>query len=172
MIKTYKGTYKPTNPKKYAGDASNIIYRSMWERHVMKWCDSNNSVIQWASEEVVVPYLCETDKAIHRYFIDFVIKFDNGKTILVEVKPFNQTQKPEITRGKSRKTILSEGLTYIKNKSKWKAASHYAEDRGWHFEIWTEKELTSMGILPKSTQRVQTKKIIKRYPPFRKKKKK
>ena len=118
MIKTYKGTYKPTNPKKYAGDASNIIYRSMWERHVMKWCDSNNSVIQWASEEVVVPYLCETDKVIHRYYIDFVIKFDSGKTILVEVKPFNQTQKPEITRGKSRKTILSERINLNGNTPK------------------------------------------------------
>ena len=59
-------------------------------------------------------------------------------------------------------------MTYIKNQSKWKAASEYAKDRGYHFEIWTEKELTAMGIMPKP---LRSKKPIKKLPPFRKKKK-
>ena len=37
-------------------------------------------------------------------------------------------------------------MTYIKNESKWKAAKKYADDRGYHFEIWTENTLKKLGI--------------------------
>ena len=53
----YKGKFTPQNPSKYIGDSANIIYRSMWERRCMKYFDINPSVIGWASEEVVIPYL-------------------------------------------------------------------------------------------------------------------
>jgi len=171
-MKTYKGRYKPTYTDKYAGDANNVVYRSMWERHVMKWCDENPNVIKWVSEEVVVPYLCETDGRMHRYFIDFAIQYRDGRQILVEVKPHKETLRPAKKQGKTRKTLLNESLTYVKNQSKWKAATEYALDRGWHFEIWTEKELTAMGIMPKSTQKQRVKKPLKPLPPFRKKKSK
>ena len=29
---SYKGYFKPKNPKKYKGDPTNIIYRSLWEK--------------------------------------------------------------------------------------------------------------------------------------------
>ena len=61
--------------------------------------------------------------------------------------------------------MLTESFTYVKNQNKWKAASEYAKDRGWGFEIWTEKELTAMGIMPKST------KPLKPLKPFKKPKK-
>jgi hypothetical protein len=170
-MKTYKGRYKPKNPEKYAGDADNVVYRSGWERYVMKWCDDSLDVVQWQSEELVLPYICETDKRPHRYFMDFVIKYKSGRVVLVEVKPFKETKLPERKQGKSRRTVLNEGMTYIKNQSKWTAAKKYADDRGFHFEIWTEKELTAMGIMPKSTQKMRTKKPIKKLAPFRKKKK-
>ena len=44
------------NPKKYLGDHTKVVYRSLWERRFMVFCDSNSSVISWGSEEVVVPY--------------------------------------------------------------------------------------------------------------------
>ena len=53
----YSGRYKPKNPKKYKGDYTNVIYRSLWEKHAFKWCDTNANVIEWSSEEVVIPYL-------------------------------------------------------------------------------------------------------------------
>ena len=169
-MKTYKGRYKPKNPAKYVGDVDGVVYRSMWERHVMKWCDESSDIEQWNSEEVVVPYICETDKRPHRYFIDFAIKYKSGKMILVEVKPFKETMKPEKKQGKTRKTLLTEGLTYVKNQSKWKAAREYALDRGWTFEIWTEKELTAMGIMPKSTQKPKGKYAFKPLKKFTRKK--
>ena len=40
----YSGKFKVKNIKKYKGDFDNIIYRSLWERHVFKWCDENPNV--------------------------------------------------------------------------------------------------------------------------------
>ena len=167
-MKTHKGRYKPRNPEKYVGDIDNVVYRSGWERSVMLWCDRNSDVVQWMSEELVIPYICETDKKPHRYFMDFVIKYKSGRVVLVEVKPAKETKRPERKQGKSRQTLLNEGMTYIKNQSKWKAASEYAKDRGYHFEIWTEHELYAMNIM---TKPLRSKKPIKKLPPFRKKKK-
>jgi hypothetical protein len=151
----YSGRYTVKNPSKYLGDPKEVVYRSLWEKHVMKWCDNSSQVKKWASEEVVIPYLCETDKKMHRYFMDFLIHYDTGRTVLVEVKPHKETERPKTGRGRSRKQVMSEGLTYIKNQSKWKTAREYALNRGWHFEIWTEKELSAMGILPKSTRQLK-----------------
>ena len=169
-MKTYKGRYKPKNPEKYAGNVDDVVYRSMWERHVMRWCDDNPDVISWVSEEVIIPYICETDNRPHRYFMDFAIQFVDGTKLLVEVKPAKETKAPVKKQGKSRKTVLNEGMTYIKNQSKWKAASQFAKKQGWIFEIWTEHELTKLGIMPKSTQKPRAKKQLKPLAPFRKKK--
>ena len=81
----YKGKYKPKHTEKYSGDPDNVVYRSLWERQTFKWCDENPNVISWSAEEVVVPYLCETDNRVHRYFVDMLIEFSNGETYLVEI---------------------------------------------------------------------------------------
>jgi hypothetical protein len=83
--------------------------------------------------------------------MDFVIVFKTGVTKLIEVKPFKETQTPNM-KGRRTKRMLTESFTYVKNQNKWKAASEFAKDRGWKFEIWTEKELTAMGLMPKSTK--------------------
>ena len=145
-MKTYKGFYKVRNESKYLGDDKNVVYRSGWEHSVMRWLDDSPQVKEWSSEEVVIPYLCQTDKRMHRYFIDFYVKFTDGRVVLIEVKPNKETQPPKAGRGSSRQRVLNEGMTYIKNQSKWSAARDYASDRGWHFEIWTENELRSLGI--------------------------
>ena len=52
----YKGKFHPKNPGKYRGNTSNIIYRSMWELRFMRYLDSHPHVIEWASEEIIIPY--------------------------------------------------------------------------------------------------------------------
>ena len=52
---SYKGIYRPSNPKKYKGDPQNIIYRSLWERKFMNYCDLNENILEWASEEFGFP---------------------------------------------------------------------------------------------------------------------
>ena len=71
---TYKGRYKVTNPKKYKGDLSEIVYRSSWELKFMRWCDFNKSVLEWGSETTIIPYKSPVDSKVHRYFVDFYIK--------------------------------------------------------------------------------------------------
>ena len=139
MRKTYKGKWKPKNIHKYNGDPTKITYRSLWERNAFRYLDKHPAVKWWNSEETIVPYICGTDRKPHRYFIDLTIRFVDGTTVLVEIKPKKQTQPPK------RKSI-NESLTYIKNTSKWKYAKRYAKDRGWKFEIWTEDTLEGLGI--------------------------
>ena len=53
---SYKGRFKPKEYKKYKGDPTKVVYRSMWELRFMKYCDSNPSILEWSSEEIVIPY--------------------------------------------------------------------------------------------------------------------
>lgn len=168
-MKTYKGLYKVKNPEKYLGDVKNVVYRSGWERSVCIYLDESSQVKSWGSEETIIPYLCETDKKVHRYFMDFKITYTNGRTVLVEVKPHKETIPPK-TVGKPRKQVINETLKYIKNHSKWKATEEYVANKGWHFEIWDEHRLRAMGILPKPLGKKPFK-PMKKMKPYRKPKK-
>ena len=134
----------PRYPEKYEGNPTTIITRSSWEIRFANWCDINSSVIKWSSEETIVPYRCGTDNKLHRYFLDFKIQVKNKdgltKTYLVEIKPEYQVLPP-IYKGRQSKSYINESMTYIKNQSKWEAATRYAKDRGWQFMILTEKHL-------------------------------
>lgn len=142
--KTYKGRFRPTNPGKYKGDITNIVYRSLWELRFMKWCDTNPAVEEWGSEIVVVPYISPVDRKIHRYFVDFYIKVRDKNGIiqkyLVEIKPEKFTKPPEIPKKKT-KAFIDEVFQYGVNDAKWKAAFEYCQDRNMKFIILTEKDL-------------------------------
>jgi hypothetical protein len=142
---TYRGKFRPKNIAKYHGDASSITYRSLWERQAFRWLDDNPDVLEWNSEEIVIPYRCKTDGKRHRYFIDLYVKFKTGQVFLIEIKPEKQTQEPKKPKRQSQK-YLREVMTYAKNISKWEAAASYCDQRGWLFEIWTEKSLKKLGI--------------------------
>lgn len=141
----YSGKFRPKNVKKYKGDPTKVTYRSLWERQVLKFLDSHPSVVQYSSEEVVVPYRCKTDRKLHRYFPDMYVKMKNGKEYLIEVKPKCETIPPKPTKKKTRRSI-NEVLTYAKNTSKWEAAEMFCQKRGWIFQIWDEEVIQSLGI--------------------------
>ena len=140
---SYKGRFVPKNPKKYAGDASDIIWRSTWERKVMDWLDQSESVVYWSSEELVIRYYNPIDNKIHRYFPDFIVKVKRKDgtvmTHVLEVKPEYQTKEP--VRKRKTQKFINEYVTYTINQSKWKAATEFCKDRGWEFRILTEKNL-------------------------------
>ena len=71
---SYKGKFSPKNIKKYKGNPTNVLYRSLWERRFMKYCDENPMILEWASEEIIIPYISSWDNKRHRYFPDFYIK--------------------------------------------------------------------------------------------------
>jgi len=140
MKKSFKGIYRPTNPKKYVGNPNNIIYRSLLERRFMVYCDTHPDIIQWASEELPIRYYNPIDKKWHRYFPDFLVKTSKDKKYIIEVKPSRQTSKPKAPKRKT-KAFMRESFEYIKNQAKWGAAMEYAEDNNAEFKIITEKEL-------------------------------
>ena len=141
---SYKGKFRPSKPKKYKGDPTNIVYRSLWELKFMRYCDSNTNIVKWSSEEIVIPYRSPIDNRFHRYFPDFYLKYkDNtGKIIekVVEIKPAKQVQEPKVQKRKTKRYV-TEVVTYAKNQAKWMAAEEFCKDRKWKFQILTEKEL-------------------------------
>ena len=143
MAESIKSVFKPSHPKKYKGDPTNIICRSSWERRFCNWCDLNESILEWGSEEFWIPYRAPDGK-VRRYFPDFIIKVkeNNGdvKTYVIEVKPKKQTRPPKKKKNVT-KSYLYECKTYAVNQAKWKAANEWCEDRRIEFKIITEREL-------------------------------
>ncbi len=110
----------------------------------MMWCDKNENVLEWGSEEIVIPYISPVDNRPHRYFPDFYVRArtKTGKTekYIIEVKPAAQTLPPKKSK-RITKRYISEVKTYAVNDAKWKAAKEYCLDRRMKFMILTEHEL-------------------------------
>ena len=141
---SYKGKYYPSFPRKYNGDPTNIVYRSLWERKFMVYCDKNAKILEWGSEEIALPYISPHDSRVHRYFPDFYMKVKetNGKikNYVIEVKPAKQTKPPKKPK-RQTKGYIREAYEYAKNQAKWKMAKEFCADRQWEFKVVTEKEL-------------------------------
>jgi len=154
MAKFHQGKFTPKSPQKYKGDHTNIIYRSSWELRFLKWCDMNPSIIEYSSEETIIPYVCPTDGRAHRYFVDVKMKVKDRegkeKTYLIEIKPSHQTLPPAFP-GRRTTRYLNEVKTFAKNQAKFQAARDYCKDRNWEFKIITEREL---GINGKSNKNI------------------
>ena len=144
MAESKKSLYKPSFPKKYQGDVRNIVCRSTWERKFFQYCDINESILEWGSEEFWIPYKSPVDNRTHRYFPDFIIKVKEStgqiKTYVIEVKPRKQTKAPRKKKNVT-KAYLHECKTYAINQAKWSAANEWCKDRKIEFKIITEKEL-------------------------------
>lgn len=151
IVLAYKGRFKPTNPEKYKGDPTNIVYRSMWEFKFFRFVDLHPDVIWWQSEEISIPYLSPIDNKMHRYFPDVILKKrvgpDKYETIMIEIKPQNQTVPPDLSKrnntptGRISRRYLNEVKRYGINDAKWVQAKRYCDERGWRFLIITEREL-------------------------------
>ena len=138
----YKGKYYPKFPHKYKGDPTTITFRSLWERKYMNWCDKNANILEWSSEEIIIPYISPVDNKIHRYFPDFYtkIKETDGKIrkYIIEVKPLKQTLPPKKPK-RQTKGYIREAYEYAKNQAKWKMAKEFCADRQWEFKVVTER---------------------------------
>jgi len=110
----------------------------------MRHLDSHPGVLQWASEEIVIPYYSPVDKKMHRYFPDFWIKTiseDNQiNTMIIEIKPSVQTVQP-MRKQKTMRRYINELKTYGVNTAKWQAAEQFCKQKNWQFKVLTEKEL-------------------------------
>lgn len=114
----------------------------------MMHLDNHPDVLEWSSEEIIIPYRSPIDGKLHRYFPDFYVKKKNTdgtvEKVLIEVKPASQVKQPVIQETKTKKPTrkyITEVSTWVVNQAKWKAAKDYCDDRQWKFMLMTEKEL-------------------------------
>ena len=101
----------------------------MWERKLMVQLDRNEKVIEWGSEEIIIPYRSPLDGKVHRYFPDFyakIIAYDGSiKKLIIEVKPKSQTRPPKSNPKRKTKAWAFAVKEYAKNQHK---AQKYLSD--------------------------------------------
>jgi hypothetical protein len=142
MGKWAQGFYEVRNPEKYIGKGK-PRYRSGWELTFMRFCDSNDKILKWASESITIPYRNPFTGKSTIYVPDFLIVYQDrtGKVIseMIEIKPKKQTLIEEkVTNARDRAAIAL-------NAAKWQAASAYCKRMGITFRVITEDHLFYNG---------------------------
>lgn len=137
-----KGHYKLKNPEKYIG-TGNPIYRSSWELAVMRMCDNNPAIEQWASESVKIPYRDPLTGKNTIYVPDFLVVFTDKKmnkhAELWEIKPANQQIKERVGKNPYNQA------QYVKNLAKWQVANQWAASKGMKFRVLNENDIFHTG---------------------------
>lgn len=150
----------PENSKYIVGrnaKVSNCTYRSSWELKFMKFCDKFDSILEWGSEILEVPYINEVDGKQHTYVTDFFFvcrdKLGVINKYILEVKPKcqiavlnenNQIIYPDPPKKKSQKAIRNwqERCNVLRiNNSKWTYARKWCKENGYIFKVLSEEEI-------------------------------
>ena len=146
----YSGRFCPKNKEKYRGDWKKIKWRSMWEKKLLVHLDNNPHVKWYSYETVVIPYKSSADGGKQRrYYMDFIVHYNNGMTALIEVKPHHETIQPSVPKRlteKAKTKYSKTAYTYRVNQDKWKAAEAFCKSKGWKFFILTEKNCSRLGL--------------------------
>jgi hypothetical protein len=141
MAKWAQGAYKVINAEKYVGRGT-PRYRSGWELSFMRFCDTNDNILQWASESIQIPYRHPLTGKQTIYVPDFLIvyrtKNDTVKAEVIEIKPSGQSAITEKQNGKERAIVAI-------NYAKWAAANIWCQRQGLTFRVITEKEMFHNG---------------------------
>lgn len=141
MSKFAQGIYKVTNPIKYAGNRP-PRYRSGWEHAFMRFCDTNDNIIQWASEAITIPYRHPLTGKQTTYVPDFFIQYrtKNNKTCaeVIEIKPKKQSILESKASARDRAVIAV-------NYAKWDAATKWCKRQGLVFRVITEDDIFRNG---------------------------
>jgi hypothetical protein len=141
MGKFANGFYQLLNPEKYVGNGT-PHYRSGWEHTVMRMCDNNPSILQWASESIRINYTNPFTNKATIYVPDFFVRYIDANSKvhseIWEVKPDTQT-----TLENARST--KDQAAAVLNMYKWQAARAWCNAQGISFRILTEKDIFAQG---------------------------
>jgi hypothetical protein len=141
MSKFAQGVYKVTNTAKYVGKRE-PRYRSGWEHAFMRFCDSNDNILQWASESISIPYRHPVTGKNTIYIPDFLITYrtkDNQmKAEVIEIKPKKQSVLESKASARDRTVVAI-------NYAKWDAATKWCRRQGLTFRVVTEDDIFRNG---------------------------
>jgi hypothetical protein len=141
MSKFAQGVYVPKNPAKYVGKRD-PRYRSGWEHAFMRFCDSNDNILQWSSESISIPYRHPLTGKMTMYVPDFLITYrtknNQMRAELIEIKP----KKQSIVESKMS---ANDRAIVAVNYAKWDAATKWARRQGLQFRVITEDDIFRNG---------------------------
>lgn len=136
-----QGVFIPRNPQKYVGKGR-PRYRSGWEHAFMRFCDSNDHILQWASESITIPYRHPLTGKQTVYVPDFLITYrDRSNTMraeLIEIKPKKQSVIESKASARDRAVVAV-------NYAKWDAATKWCRRQGLTFRVITEDDIFRNG---------------------------
>lgn len=141
MSKFANGLYVIKNPAKYVGK-NTPRYRSGWEHAFMRFCDTNENILQWASESISIPYRNPITGKQSIYVPDFLITYRNKANQmiaeLIEIKPKKQSVV------ESKMSANARAIVAV-NYAKWDAATKWARRQGITFRVVTEDDIFRNG---------------------------
>ena len=136
-----QGNYQIQNLAKYVGKGM-PRYRSGWELSFMRFCDTNDHILQWASESIAIPYRSPLTGKMKNYIPDFLITYrtknNSVKAELIEIKPRGQSVIEEKMKSRDRAVVAV-------NYAKWDAATKWARRNGLSFRVITENDMFANG---------------------------
>jgi hypothetical protein len=141
MANFRQGIYTVRNPGKYVGKGT-PRYRSGWEMTFMMFLDSNDNIVQWASESITIPYRNPITGKQSMYVPDFFVTYrDRDNTTraeLIEIKPKKQSLI------ESRMSDRDRAIVAV-NYAKWDAATKWARRNGLTFRVINEDQIYHQG---------------------------
>lgn len=135
------GLYTIRNTTKYVGKGL-PRYRSSWEWAFMNFCDTNENIMQWASEPVRIPYRHPLTGKMTTYVPDFIVTYRGPNNTLrgelIEIKPKSQSLIEDKQSQRDRAQVAI-------NYAKWDQATKWAKNNGLTFRVITEEQIFHQG---------------------------
>jgi len=108
----------------------------------MMFLDSNDNVINWASEPVRIPYRNPLTGKMTMYVPDFIVTYRGPKETvraeLIEIKPKKQSLIESKMKDRDKAIVAV-------NYAKWHAATLWAKQNGLTFRVITEEDIFRQG---------------------------
>ena len=108
----------------------------------MRFCDSNDNILQWASESIAIPYRHPFTGRMTNYVPDFLVTYrtrDNTmRAELVEIKPKKQSVIESKASARDRAVVAV-------NYAKWNAATKWCRRQGLTFRVINEDQIFRNG---------------------------
>jgi len=108
----------------------------------MRFCDTNDNILQWASESIQIPYRNPVTGKQSIYVPDFLITYrtknNTMRAELIEIKPVGQSAITENMKSRDRAVVAI-------NYAKWDAATKWCKRNGLTFRVVTENDMFRNG---------------------------
>ena len=141
MTRWARGKYQIINADKYVGRRL-PTYRSGWEHSFMRFCDTNDNILQWVSESIAIPYRHPLTGKMTNYVPDFLVTYRTKNNImraeLIEIKPKKQSVIESKASARDRAIVAV-------NYAKWDAATKWCRRQGLTFRVITEDQIFRNG---------------------------